>query len=172
MLDGWAWCPRCRAALERGEGRVTCTECGFVGYANSQPTASALVFDESGRILLGRRAGEPDEGKWDLPGGFLEEGEHPLEGLVRELREETGLDVEPLELAAIEMDRYGDDDEAPWTLNLYWTARAVSGEPKAADDVAELSWFAPGELPPDDQLAFRNNARVLSRFRRSSGPES
>ena len=144
---------------------MSCPECGFVGYANSQPTASAIVLDDTDRILLARRAGEPEAGKWDLPGGFLEEGEHPLEALVRELHEETGLEVDPLELVAIEMDVYGDGADSPSTLNLYWTARVVSGEPEPADDVSALAWFAPNELPPDGEIAFENVARVLARFR-------
>jgi 8-oxo-dGTP diphosphatase len=130
------------------------------------------VRDEAGRILLARRAGEPDAGKWDLPGGFLEEGEHPLDALLRELREETSLELEPLELVAIEMDVYGDGPEAPATLNLYWEARVLSGDPQPADDVSELRWFAPDELPDDAELAFRANARVLARFRGSpAAPE-
>jgi 8-oxo-dGTP diphosphatase len=144
---------------------VRCQACGFVGYANSQPTASAVVRSDDGRLLLARRAGPPDKGKWDLPGGFLEEGEHPLDAVVRELREETGLEIEPLELVAIEMDVYGDGDDAPATLNLYWAARVVSGDPEPADDVSELRWFCPEELPGDDDLAFANVARVLARFK-------
>ena len=127
------------------------------------------MLDDDGQILLGRRAGEPERGKWDILGGFLEEGEHPLEGLRRELREETGLEVEPLEFVAADMDVYGEGPEAPATLNLYWTARAVAGELAPADDVTELRWFAPGELPSDDELAFDVNARVLARFRGSPG---
>jgi 8-oxo-dGTP diphosphatase len=167
VLHAWRWCPRCRAELEDKDGKVTCAACGFVAYASSQPTASAVVRRGDGAILLARRAGPPDEGKWDLPGGFLEEGEHPLDAVVRELREETGLDIEPLDLLAVEMDVYGDDDDAPATLNLYWTARVLSGEPEAADDVSELRWFDPEELPSDDELAFEVNARVLGRFRNS-----
>ncbi|MEX2211675.1 MAG: NUDIX domain-containing protein [Gaiellaceae bacterium] len=172
MLSGWRWCPRCRSGLEEGEGKVTCPECGLVIYANSEPTASALVRDGDGNLLLARRGAEPELGKWDLPGGFLEEGEHPLDAVKRELREEAGVEIEPLELVAIETDVYGNDDGAPWTLNLYWTARIVSGEPEPADDVSELRWFAVDELPPDDELAFDNVARVLGRLRRSPGPSS
>ena len=140
-----------------------------MGYANPHATASAVVQDDAGRILLGRRAGEPEAGKWDLPGGFLEEGEHPLDALLRELREETGVEIEPLELVAIELDVYGDGPEAPSTLTLYWTARPLSGDPEPADDVSELRWFGPEELPGDGELAFRANARVLARFRGSPG---
>ncbi len=164
-LDAWRWCPRCRAELARGDGKVTCPECGLVVYANSEPTASAIVRGQDGRLLLARRGAGPEAGKWDLPGGFLEEGEHPLDAVARELREEARVEIEPLELVAIEMDVYGNDDGAPWTLNLYWTARIVSGELEAADDVDELRWFRPEELPPDEEIAFDNVARVLAAFR-------
>ena len=166
-LREWRWCPRCRAELERGEVKVSCPACGLVQYANSEPTASAVIRDDLGRLLLARRAAPPHVGRWDLPGGFLEEGEHPLDALRRELREEAGVEIEPLELAAIEMDVYGDDDGSPWTLNLYWEARIVSGELTPDDDVGELRWFSPGELPPDDEIAFANVAQVLARFRGS-----
>lgn len=164
-LAGWTYCPRCRSELERGRGSVQCQVCGFREYASSVPTASALVVDDEGRVLLARRAGEPDAGKWDLPGGFLDEGEHPRDGLVRELREETGLEVEPGAFFDVVMDRYGDGPDAHATLNLYWLARVVSGVERAADDVAELRWFRRGELPGSDELAFANNERVLSAWR-------
>lgn len=165
LLRGWRWCPGCRSELTQGDGRVDCASCGFVWYANSQPTSSAVVRDDEGRILLARRAIAPEEGKWDLPGGFLEEGEHPRAAVIRELREESGLEIEPLELVAVEVDVYGEGDDAPATLNLYWTAHVVSGRPEPADDVSELGWFSPAELPPDDDLAFQVNARVLARYR-------
>ena len=160
-LAGWRYCPRCRSELRGDEQRLECPECGFVTYAHSKPTACALVEDDQGRVLLARRAFEPFKGRWDLPGGFLEEGEHPLDALRRELREETGLEVEPLEFLGAWMDRYGGDSTAESTLNLYWTARAVAGEPKAADDVDDLRWFARDELPPPDEIAFENVPLVL-----------
>jgi 8-oxo-dGTP diphosphatase len=161
-LTGWQWCPRCRAELRRDASRVECGACGFVAYATSKPTAGALVEDEDGRLLLARRAKEPFKGRWDIPGGFLEEGEHPLEGLRRELREETGLEVEPHEFLGVWMDRYGGDSTAEATLNLYWTARVASGEARAADDVDDLRWFERDELPPPEALAFENVPLVLA----------
>jgi ADP-ribose pyrophosphatase YjhB (NUDIX family) len=161
-LAGWQWCPRCREELRGDESRVECGACGFVSYANSKPTAGALVEDGDGRLLLARRAKEPFKGRWDIPGGFLEEGEHPLDGLRRELREETGLEVEPLGFLGVWMDRYGGDSTAEATLNLYWTARVESGEARAADDVDDLRWFERDELPPPDALAFENVPLVLA----------
>jgi ADP-ribose pyrophosphatase YjhB (NUDIX family) len=145
--------------------RVECSACGFVAYGNPVPTATAVCIDDRGRVLLGRRAWAPDEGLWDLPGGFVDEGEHPVEALRRELREETGLEIEPQEFLGVWMDRYGYDSPAVSTLNLYWTARVVGGDEQAADDVAELRWFAPEELPAADELAFDVNEKVLSAWR-------
>jgi hypothetical protein len=82
----------------------------------------------------------------------------------RELREETSLEVEPLEFVGIWMDRYGSGEDAPATLNLYWTARAVTGEPEPADDVTELGWFATDGLPTAGELAF-HIPEVLSAWR-------
>ena len=166
MLDGWRFCPRCAGPIRRKPGRAECDACGFVAYANSAPTASAVVVDREGHVLLARRAVEPDRGKWDLPGGFLEEGEEPLAGLRRELLEETGLEVEPLSFLGAWTDSYGDGEGAVATLNLYWLARAA-GVPKPADDVAELCWFAPDALP---ELAFRVNAVVLDAWQRAAAP--
>jgi ADP-ribose pyrophosphatase YjhB (NUDIX family) len=166
-LESWKHCPRCGTGLEPLDGgsRIECPKCGFRAYASSKPTASGLVLGDDGRILLARRAQEPDQGKWDLPGGFLNEGEEPRDGLRRELREEASLDVELLEFFDVVLDRYGEEADSQWTLNLYWTCRVLRGEPTPADDVAELRWFAPDELPPAAELAFRNNVKVLSRWR-------
>jgi 8-oxo-dGTP diphosphatase len=164
-LHGWRFCPRCGGGLRGDDASRGCDACGHVVYANPAPTASALVVDARGRLLLARRAAEVEHGKWDLPGGFVEEGEDPRETVVRELREETGLEVEPTRFFGIWMDVYGDGDDARSTLNLYWLARAVTGEPVAADDVSELRWFARDALPPREEIAFANVPEVLAAWR-------
>ena len=166
-LDGWKHCPRCCTEVTIEHGKVECPACGFRNYASSKPTSSAVCVDDEGRVLLSKRAIPPDEGRWDLPGGFLEEGEHPLDGVRRELQEEAGVEIEPLELLGIWMDRYGGDGSAAATLNLYYTARIVEGEPVAADDVAEFRWFAPDEIPYDD-LAFGHLDQVLAAWQQHS----
>ena len=163
-LTGWKHCPRCAAQVEPHRGRVKCEQCGFVSYASSKPTASAVVVGQDGRVLLSRRAHEPFAGKWDLPGGFLEEGEHPLDCLRRELREEAGIGVADERFLGSWIDRYGHEQRAVWTLNLYWSVRIADGTPVPADDVAELRWFEPGEVPVE-QLAFGHIEDVLSAWR-------
>ena len=160
-VDGWKYCPRCAAELEHSHERVDCPSCGFVSHSNSEPTACALVVDDEGRLLLVRRAGDPYRDTWDLPGGFLEEAETPLDGLRRELREETGLEIEPDGFVGAWLDAYGDGPDSPTTLNLYWAAHVVGGEAVAGDDASELGWFARDELPPGDELGFPNVREVL-----------
>jgi 8-oxo-dGTP diphosphatase len=171
ILHGWTRCPRCTTELERGEGHLHCPGCGSTYYANSAPCVSVLVEDGEGRLLLARRAVEPYLGLWDCPGGFLEEGEHPLDGLQRELAEETGLVAGPARFVGIWMDVYGDAPEAAATLNIYWVVR-VEGEPVPADDVAELRWFASTALPGADGLAFTTVEHALAAWAAEQGPRA
>jgi ADP-ribose pyrophosphatase YjhB (NUDIX family) len=166
-LDAWKHCPVCGAAVTPSGGQVECGECGFVTYAHSKPTASAVVDDGDGRVLLSRRALDPFAGKWDVPGGFLEEGEHPEDCVRRELREEAGIGLVGLRLLGIWIDRYEYKGRVVATLNIYYAAGAGDGALKPADDVAELRWFAPDSIPAED-LAFEHIPDVLSAWR---GPE-
>lgn len=119
------------------------------------------MVDDDGRFLLARRAHEPDAGLWDTLGGFLDEDEHPVAGLRREVREEAGVEIEVAAFVGAYPDRYGDSEDAPIALNLVWEAAITHGELVPADDVSELRWFPREELPADDQLAFRWLARCL-----------
>jgi len=160
VLDGWRFCPRCGRALQRRDGFAECSSCGEVYWANAAPAVQGLVVDD-GRVLLGRRGIEPSSGRWDIPGGFMAEHEHPLDALRRELAEETGLEVEPVEFLLATLDPYFDR----MVLGLTWVVRVVGGELQAGDDLVELAWFAPGELPPPAELAFAGQADVLSLWR-------
>lgn len=161
QLAEWRSCPRCLSPLEHAEGSVRCASCGLQEYANPAPTVSAVIRDEDGRILLGRRAIEPAAGLWDLLGGFMDEGEEPLDTLRRELVEETGLGVEPGAFLGAIPDRYGEDGNA--TINLYWEADLAEGEPRPADDIAEIAWFPFEDLPPRNEFAFENTVELLGR---------
>jgi 8-oxo-dGTP diphosphatase len=161
LFDDWRHCPRCGAEIVPGDGRAECGACGYVVYANPAPAACALCVDGEGRVLLTRRRWEPYAGMWDLPGGFLGEDEHPLDALRRELLEETGLEIQPVEWFGAFLVPYGEGPGARTVLNLVWTARVVGGTPRAADDVSELAWFAPDELPPLREIAL---AEPLARW--------
>lgn len=110
----------------------------------------AAVVERNGAFLLARRrAGAHLEGLWEFPGGGVEDGEHPADALVRELREELGVETtvgEPLTFA------YHEDAERR-VLLLFYRA-AVRGEPLGIEG-QEVAWFPPHELqrlpmPPAD----------------------
>jgi ADP-ribose pyrophosphatase YjhB (NUDIX family) len=173
----YRFCPVCRGELVArripapdGPERRVCPACGFVQWRNSKPTAAGIVVDEEGRLLLGKRNIAPFLGWWDVPGGFLEPGEHPEDGVRRELREETGLEVEPEQMIGVYMDTYGDpgdggnDDGGEPILNFYYRCRVVGGAPRAADDVEELAWFPPDALPA--RIAFPSSCAALRDWRK------
>lgn len=162
-LDGWRHCPRCASPLAREEHAVSCAACGLVVYAKPAPAVCALIVDDAGRVLLGRRAQEPAAGRWDILGGFVHEDEQPLDALRREIREETGLDVVPVEFVAAVADRYG--EEGGPTLNLCWTARVAGGTLEPREELAEVRWFAPDALPRPEELAFRNCVELLAAWK-------
>jgi NADH pyrophosphatase NudC (nudix superfamily) len=162
LLAGWKTCPRCGNELGRGEKAVHCAKCGLTVYANPAPTASALLLDDEGRVLLARRAADPGAGLWDLLGGFIDEGEEPVAALRRELEEETGFAIHVGEFFGGFPDRYGED--GIYTLNLYWTAQIAGGEMKLDDELEEVRWFGPDDLPPSEAFAFRNTVEVLDRW--------
>jgi 8-oxo-dGTP diphosphatase len=122
-----------------------------------------VLVDGEGRVLLGRRAREPLAGLWDVLGGFMEPGETPEECVVRELREETGLAVTVGRYLGGFADVYGDEGDA--TMNLAFVCSQAGGEPRPADDVSELTWFAPDGLPPDREIAFASSVAILRAWR-------
>lgn len=127
---------------------------------NSKPAASVLILDGE-KILLGKRSIEPSKGKWDIIGGFLNYGEHPHEGAIREAKEESGLDIEITGYIGTFMDVYGENQEA--TLNMGFTSRIAGGEMLPNDDIAELKWFSAHHLPSD--IAFENGKRMLDAWK-------
>lgn len=106
----------------------------------------AVVVHE-GRVLLIRRGKAPLQGRWVVPGGTVELGETLEEAVIRELREETGLEVRPLELVTV-FDRILRDDRAVryhYVIIDYWCER-VSGTLRAGDDALEAVFVAPQDL--------------------------
>lgn len=161
ILDGWRFCPRCGAEGEHRGNHFACAACGHVAWSNSVPGVEAVI-ERDGRVLLARRANEPARGRWDLPGGFPDEGEDPVEALEREIREETGLALARAELLGIWIEPdYGGRS----VFSVTYQATVEPGEAVAADDVAELRWVAPDELPPDEDFAFVHTPPVLRLWR-------
>lgn len=101
----------------------------------------ALIF-ERGRILLVERGKEPLKGYWSLPGGVLEIGETLEQGIIREVREETGLEVEPLKMLEVFERIIRDSQGAPeyHYVLIDYVCRVTGGSLRAADDASRVAW--------------------------------
>ena len=142
--------------------RPTCPACGFVFYLNPVVGAGALVETE-GRVVLVRRGVEPKIGYWSLPSGYVEADELAEDAAVREMEEETGLEIEIDDLLGV----YSFGSEPQTGVLILYSAHAVGGQLRAGDDAQEVRTFAPADMPPDDQIAFRTHLQALRDWRRA-----
>lgn len=160
----YKFCPLCGAPLvERSvdhKTRMVCPSCEFVHYRNPVPAAGIILMD-SGGVLLVKRKFEPREGMWTLPAGFVEAEEDSAACAVREMKEETNLDVEIVRLFNV----YSafDDPRTPVVLVLY-VAKKTGGDLSCGDDASEAQFFRLNDLPAE--IAFRAHRWALSDIRK------
>jgi ADP-ribose pyrophosphatase YjhB (NUDIX family) len=112
---------------------------------------SALVRDDQGRILMIHRT---DNGKYSIPGGGLEAGETVSNAVVREVKEETGIDVEVTGMIGVFSDpehviEY-DDGEVRQEFSICFHARPIGGELRTSEESKDVKWVIPEELPSFD----------------------
>lgn len=102
------------------------------------PCVGAVVHDDVGRLLLVLRGQEPARGCWSIPGGRVEPGESARDAVIREVREETGLDVTPSDLVGqVERDAPGG---GVYVIEDF-LCRAQGGVLVAGDDADDAAWF-------------------------------
>jgi phosphoribosylformylglycinamidine cyclo-ligase len=142
-----------------GRERQRCGQCRFVLFENPAGAAAGVVVDAEGRVLLVRRALEPHKGDWALPAGYQDIDEEPSAACAREVREETGLEVEVLEL--FDLLFVPGDVRKPANLAVYLCC-PKGGELQAADDAEDARFFALDDLP--ENIGFDNSRRVLSKL--------
>lgn len=118
----------------------------------------ALPLDEQGNILLARRGIEPYYGDWNIVGGFLCYEEDPLEGLRREVKEETGADCIIEDFITMNADTYGENGHA--LMCNYFAVRLLSSDLRPQDDVSELKWFSLDALPQN--IPFAGDRKALA----------
>jgi ADP-ribose pyrophosphatase YjhB (NUDIX family) len=111
-------------------------------YRDAKPRFTVGVFgiilDDQERVLLCHRR---DYDLWNLPGGSLESGEAPWDAIVREVKEETGLEVEASRLAGV----YSKPDQDE--IALSFVCRSLGGELTLNDEADKIEYFAVGSLP-------------------------
>jgi ADP-ribose pyrophosphatase YjhB (NUDIX family) len=134
-----------------------------------RPGVSAIILTADG-VLLQRR---DDNGMWGLPGGAVDPGESVREAVIREVREETGLEVEPVRLVGVysapenhQIVTYPDGNVIHYVSSAF-ECRIVGGALACGPESLALEWFDPVRLPQD--LLPMSRIRILDALARQSG---
>ncbi|MFN8585441.1 MAG: NUDIX domain-containing protein [Dehalococcoidia bacterium] len=157
-VSGHAFCPVCGTALEADAGpggRPACPRCGFVRYDNPK-VATGVVAECDGQILLVRRNHEPMLGRWSFPSGFVDAGEVVPEAAIREVFEETGVEVRIDRLLGV-YSRHGDP-----VVFVAYAGSVTAGTPVAGPEAFEVGLFPPDALP---DLAFPHDDAIVAAWR-------
>jgi 8-oxo-dGTP pyrophosphatase MutT (NUDIX family) len=157
------FCSRCGSKTElrvvSDLERSVCTACGFVHYVNPMPGVSILIPDGGRALLVRRGPGHSFPGLWCMPCGAIEHAEDFLTAGIREVREETGLDIEIASLLSVCTNYF---EGGTTTLVPVLEGRVLGGSPRPdGDETIDIRWFAPDELPA---LAFEADGHIIQRY--------
>jgi mutator protein MutT len=139
-------------------------------YPESPLVGVGAIIIENDRVVLVKRGHAPLLGKWSIPGGVLEVGETLRKAVIREVREETGLTIEPGELLGV-FERVVPDDQGLMRYHyvlIDFLCRCVAGELAAGDDAEEARWFLRHELGALE-LARETEEVILKGFEKAAG---
>ncbi len=151
-LEQFRYCPKCGSAhfVEHNQKSKQCRDCGFVYYFNPSAATVAVIVNERVELLVVRRAKEPAKGTLDLPGGFCDMFETSEEGVIREVKEETGLAVKEASYLFSLPNTYLYSGFLVHTIDAFFRCEVESGvEPHAMDDAAELMWIPLQDICPE-----------------------
>ena len=155
------YCTACGSKVEQREAfgwiRPVCPSCGKVHFIDPKVGAGVLV-SHSGKVLLVRRAVDPEKGKWTLPAGFVEGDEDPEATAVRECLEETGLQIEITGLLDV---LHGGEHDSGASIVIVYTGEILGGELEARDDADAVDFYDPNKLPP---LGFSATHQAIRRW--------
>jgi len=140
-LEKFKYCPVCGSDhfVVNNFKSKKCEDCGFTYYANPCSATAAFIVNENDEMLVVRRAKEPALGTYDLPGGFCDMGETVEEGMRREIKEETGLEVQDIQYLFSSPNVYQYSGMGIHTLDMDYLVRVKGGRLaiQAAYDAAE-----------------------------------
>ena len=150
-LEKFAYCPICgsKQFVIHSFKSKQCQHCGFVYFANPCAATAAFILNGRNELLVVRRAKEPAKGTLDLPGGFVDMYETAEEGMRREIKEETGLEVGELQYLFSSPNIYQYSGLGVHTIDMDYLVRVADDvEVRAADDAAECLWIPLNSVLP------------------------
>ena len=167
-LEVFHFCPKCGSENFEIQNALSrhCSNCGFTYYQNPRASTAAFIMNSKGELLIAKRAKEPAMGTLDLPGGFVDNEETAEEGMVREIKEETGLVISPenIEYLFSIPNVYHYSGMDIHTLDLFFLCHFNDEQTvKAADDAAELTWLPLREVYVE-RFGLRSIRQAVHRF--------
>lgn len=151
-LAQFKYCPQCGSDqfVENNFKSKKCNSCGFVYYFNSCSSTVGLIYNEKGELLVTTRAADPAKGTYDLPGGFVDMYESGEEAMIREIKEETNLDVTALEYLFSVPNTYIYSGFEVHTLDMVYQCKVEDFSCiQADDDAAKLDFISHKKLNPE-----------------------
>jgi len=149
------YCPACATPLVSkevaGRQRPVCPECDRVVYYDPKVAATCIV-EREGQVLMVCRGVQPGIGLWSIPGGYVDQGEVVEEAAVREVQEETGLDVEVVRLLGL----YSEPGQP--VIVAAFAARETGGVLTVGPETLDVGFSPTDNLPP---LAFPRDQEIL-----------
>jgi NAD+ diphosphatase len=168
-LNVLKFCPKCGSPQFdiAGERSLKCGTCGFHYYINASAAVAALVTDGTGKLMLVTRGIEPDYGKLDLPGGFVDHFESAEDALKRELFEELGIKVKSMKYISSSPNEYIFSGFTVFTIDLAFEVFPESLiDLKPMDDILEYGFYAENEFNYDDIPALSMKQFVKEFFKK------
>ena len=162
------FCPHCGSDRFSNpyENRLLCSQCGFTYYVNPPVSVVAVLKNPQNEILLTKRKYDPGKGLFDLPGGFVEEGETLEQALIREIEEELNLKISnPIYYKSF-VTTYPFKGIVYYPVDTVFICEVSNWAPlKFQDDVADILFKAPA-LIEDKYLAFSSHQLLMQSLRK------
>ena len=150
---------KCETVLISGQNREVCPDCGYIYYRNPSPAVSVIIADGK-RIILGKRSNTSVySGKWCLPCGYVEYGESFYDAVLRETKEEVGIDIEPQKIINVVSNELSHNINS---LVIVVLSKPLTFDIIAGDDISEVKWFDISQPLPE--LAFDADKYIIGKF--------
>lgn len=155
----YKFCPNCKTTLIKKiidkKLRIICPNCTFIFWNNPRPCVSAIIFDEDRNILLLKKTNKPFKEFWCLPGGVVEYDETPQQSIIREVKEETNLDIKIKKLIGVYLIN---NDPRGNGLDLIFIGAVKKAEVILSFEHTEYNFFSPSELP--ELIAYKHREAI------------
>ncbi len=152
-FEQFHYCPKCGSSdfVFRDEKAKQCNTCGFVYYFNPSSATVAFILNPQNELLVCRRAKDPAKDTLDLPGGFIDLFETAEEGVIREVKEETGLIVKEAIYQFSLPNLYVYSGFEVHTVDMFFLCKVDdTSHIEAMDDVADCKFVTVNEVNPEE----------------------